>query len=435
MVSNPTGDRVTQAPAQQQQEQPQIEPVFVARQPIFDRAERLWGYELLFRHSAEATSAAFAESSVATSKMVADGFVLAQAGLPPACMLFINFPETLLLDGAAYALPREQCVVEILENVSPTPAVLSACDKLKAAGYVLALDDYFGEADMEPFLALADIVKVDLKGKDRADIEALTRRLSRDGRKLLAEKIEDAETHALVKNLGYALFQGFYFSRPETLSGRKVSGAAASRVKLLSELGKDDYETAALSKIISSDAALSYRLLQFINSAFFSRPFKISSIGQAIAALGQRPLRHWLMAVILSDLSPTPKAKEICANSVQRARLLETLAANSGRSPRPPDSMFLLGLLSRLDALLGMEMARIIAGMPLDDEIADALLGKPNAPRSWLDMASSLEAGEWGKAEHLLGALGLNPQDAARRQAEAQVWTLQTLTSASSSPP
>ncbi|MES9995863.1 HDOD domain-containing protein [Desulfovibrio aminophilus] len=420
-------------PAQVQQEQPQIEPVFVARQPIFDRAERLWGYELLFRHSAEATSAAFSESSVATSKMVADGFILAQAGLPPACMLFINFPEALLLEGAAYALPREQCVVEILEDVPPTPAILTACDKLKEAGYVLALDDYFGEATMEPFLALADIIKVDLRGKGRAEIEALTRRLAREGRKLLAEKVEDAETHALVKGLGYALFQGFYFSRPETLSGRKVSGAAASRVKLLSELSKEDYETATLSKIISSDAALSYRLLQFINSAYFSRPFKVSSIGQAIAALGQRPLRHWLMAVILSDLSPTPKAKEICANSVQRARLLETLAEHSRHSPRPPDSMFLLGLLSRLDALLGMEMARIISGMPLDDEIADALLGKPNPPRSWLDMATSLETGDWSTAENLLYRLGLEGADTARRQAEAQVWTFQTLTSASAS--
>ena len=424
---------MTQPAIQPQQEQPQIEPVFVARQPIFDRAERLWGYELLFRHSAEAPSAAFSESSVATSKMVADGFILAQAGLPPACMLFINFPEALLLEGAAYALPKEQCVVEILEDVPPTSAILTACGKLKEAGYVLALDDYFGETAMEPFLALADIIKVDLRGKGRAEIEPLTRRLSREGRKLLAEKVEDAETHALVKGLGYALFQGFYFSRPETLSGRKVSGAAASRVKLLSELSKEDYETAALSKIISSDAALSYRLLQFINSAYFSRPFKISSIGQAIAALGQRPLRHWLMAVILSDLSPTPKAKEICANSVQRARLLETLAEQSRRSPRPPDSMFLLGLLSRLDALLGMEMARIIAGMPLDDEIADALLGKPNPPRSWLDMAASLEAGDWVTAEDLFSRLGLEGADTARRQAEAQVWTFQTLTSASAS--
>ncbi len=421
---------MTQPAIQPQQEQPQIEPVFVARQPIFDRAERLWGYELLFRHSAEATSAAFSESSVATSKMVADGFTLAQAGLPPGCKLFINFPDELLLDGTAFALPREQCVVEILETVTPSPAILSACAKLKAAGYVLALDDYFGHATLDPFLALADIVKVDLQGRSRKEIEDLTRKLQDGTRQLLAEKVEDAATHALVKGMGYALFQGFHFSRPETLSGRKISGAAASRVKLLSELASEDFDLMKLARIISGDAAVSYRLLQFINSAFFARPFKIGSIPQAVSTLGQRPLRHWLMAVILSDLSPTPQAKEICTNSVQRAKFLENLANQVRTAPRPPDSMFMLGLLSHLDLLLGTNMDRVLSGMSLDEEIAGALRGEPNRARLWLDLVAQLEVGEWGGAQDLLGRLGLDPMEAARQQADAAAWTRQALEAA-----
>ncbi|HBE93957.1 MAG TPA: diguanylate phosphodiesterase [Desulfovibrio sp.] len=407
-----------------------IEPVFVARQPIFDRAEKVWGYELLFRHSAEASTANFAESSVATSKMVADGFILARAGLPPGCMLFINFPDELLLDGTAFALPREQCVVEILETATPSPAILSACAKLKAAGYVLALDDYFGHAQLDPFLDLADIVKVDLQGRSHKEIEALTKKLQNGTRQLLAEKVEDAATHALVKGLGYSLFQGYHFSRPETLSGRKISGAAASRIKLLSELAREDFDLMTLARIISGDAAVSYRLLQFINSAFFSRPFKIGSIPQAVSTLGQRPLRHWLMAVILSDLSPTPQAKEICTSSVQRAKFLENLSTRAKSAPRSPDSMFMLGLLSRLDILLGTNMDRVLSGMSLDEEIAGALRGEPNKARLWLDLVARLEVGEWEQAQEILGCLGLDPVDAARHQAEAATWTRQAMDAA-----
>ena len=407
-----------------------IEPVFVARQPIFDRAEKVWGYELLFRHSAEAVTANFAESRVATSKMIADGFILARGGLPPGCMLFINFPDELLLDGTAFALPREQCVVEILESVTPSPAILAACSKLKAAGYILALDDYFGHAELEPFLALADIVKVDLQGRSRKEIEDLTKKLQDGKRRLLAEKVENAAAHTLVKGLGYALFQGYHFSRPETLSGRKISGAAASRIKLLSELAREDFDLMTLARIISGDAAVSYRLLQFINSAFFARPFRIASIPQAVSTLGQRPLRHWLMAVILSDLSPTPQAKEICTSSVQRAKFLENLSVHTKTAPRSPDTMFMLGLLSQLDTLLGTNMDRVLSGMSLDEEVAEALRGKPNRSRLWLDMVTRLEGGQWEQAQEILGNLGLDPVEAARQQAEAATWTRQALDAA-----
>lgn len=189
-------------------------PIFVARQPIFDRDETLWGYELLFRVSQSVTQADVEDDNLATAKVIADGFSMAVDGVDQNKKILINFPTDLILTGANQALPNDRCIVEILETVEPTQNIIEACKKIKEQGYVLALDDFVGQKGYEPFLEMADIVKVDLESQSPADIIKLVQYLNRYPCALLAEKVEDVKTYQLTRTLGFTYFQGFFSAVP-----------------------------------------------------------------------------------------------------------------------------------------------------------------------------------------------------------------------------
>lgn len=399
------------------------EPIFVARQPIFNRQQHIWGYELLFRHSDTAAVAQFPDPDEATAKVIADGFTLAAAGLPVETRLLINFPKNLLLNDSIYALPHQSCVVEILETVQPDAQVVQALKTAKKAGYILALDDFVGQPGFEPFLEIADIIKVEVLNQSKAQLLKLTSQLKQGQAKLLAEKVEDRESFEFLRELGYHLFQGFFFSKPEILPGRKISSANLTRLQLMQELAKNDYEVKDLAEIISRDVSLSYRLLNYLNSPAFGLRSTIETIQQAITILGSRSTRQWLMVIILSDLNPSPSAAVLSLQSIQRARFLQLAAQQDDfGTPHNAERMFLLGLLSMLDVLLGHHMEEIIGNMPLDEEIKAALMDIENDSFAWLELVRAMEHASWDKATDLLEKFGMGQSRAAMLYAAAGAW-------------
>lgn len=405
----------------------QFEPIFVARQPIFDRNQNIWGYELLFRHSGTAGTAQVTDPDVATAKVIADGFTLALTGMPPGRRTLINFPQNLILRGTAYALPKDVCVVEILETVRATPEIVDACRKLKEAGYTLALDDFVGQPGFEEILKIADIVKVEILGQPTPSIIKISQALKKGGTRLLAEKIEDAKAYQLTKSLGYEYFQGYFFSKPEIIPGRKISSSQLSKMRLLQALTREEIETRELAKIIEGDLSLSYRILRFMNSAAFGLATKLTSVEQAVALLGRRPLKQWVMVVSLSDLAPTPRAEELSFQSIQRGRFLETLVTAMPKPLLAKDTAFLLGLFSRLDALLNQPMEQILGDLPLEDDIKSALVGGQNPARRMLDFLDAVEAGAWDATTEALAAYGVRQDQAAVLYAKSTAWTQKIL--------
>ncbi len=400
-----------------------FEPIFVARQPIFDRQRRIWGYELLFRHSDTAATAEILDPDLATAKVIADGLTLAATGLPTDKHLLINFPQGLLLNGSTYALPQQRCVIEILETVPPEPAIIEALKAVKAAGYTLALDDFVGQAGCEPFLELADIVKVEVSGQSRADLARLTATLQQGRAQLLAEKVETQGDFSFLHGLGYQLFQGYFFSKPEIVPGRKVSSAGLAKLRVLRELGREECDLPRLAKVISTDVSLSYRLLNYLNSAAFGLRQTVTSIQQAVAMLGLRRARQWLMVILLCDLNPAPAATELARESIHRARFLQLLSEQEGAPQTTGEQHFLLGLLSKLDALLGQSMPEVVGLMPLDEQVKKALLGQPTPLLGRLQLVAALEAGHWPQVMALLDRYRIGRDRAARLWVEAGAWS------------
>jgi c-di-GMP phosphodiesterase len=404
------------------------EPIYVARQPVFGRNMAIWGYELLFRHSSQCTTARIEDADEATARVIADGFGLVADLLEPTQKVLINYPGALLLQGAPWALPSEVAIVEILETVQPTPDVVSACAQLKNDGYVLALDDFVGQPGFEALLELADLVKVDVLNLEYPRIKAIVDDLRRIGtRRLLAEKVEDLAMFNQCRELGFELFQGYFFSRPELVSGRKLSANQISKLQLLKELGSPNLELRQIAGIVQHDVSLSYRLLRYINSPGVGLPNQITSINQAVNLLGQRKISAWLRVLILSEMKTTPQSGELLFLSVQRARFLETMGRVAGPGGLAGEGMFLLGLFSFLDAIMGQPMNEILGKLSLDPRLEAALLGQDARLQAWLDLAAACERGHWDQTETLLAGLGLGSRETAKTLNESTLWAKQFL--------
>ncbi|MDH3392724.1 MAG: HDOD domain-containing protein [Desulfobulbaceae bacterium] len=405
------------------------QPFFVARQPIYTHDEKIWGYELLFRHSDIAAGAQVADHVVATAKVIADGFSIATTGVDKDKKILINFPPELLLQQTAFSLPKDICIIEILETVQPHPEIIAACQEIKQEGYTLALDDFVGDPGFEPFLEIADIVKVDVFGLKPAEIIKTSQMLSHYRCELLAEKIEDLETYQLTKSLGFSYFQGYYFSRPETMQGRKISTENISKMQLMQELADEDFEVKKLAGIISNDISLSYRLLKHINSSFFALRQKIQSIPQAITLLGSESLRQWLAVVLLSDLDHRQQAQELVFTAVCRGRFLELAAQNTSALSYKKETMFIMGLFSNLDSMLGMNMQEIMKDMPLELEIKEALCGTRNTAHDWLQLSISIDNGDWQEVEKIITRRKLDSKKISVFHIQSKIWAARILDS------
>ncbi len=401
------------------------EDVFVARQPIFDAEERVWGYELLFRTSGSAKTANVTDADMATIRVIADGFLLASGGMRHEHRALVNFPQKLLLEDAGFALPPDKCIIEILEDVLPEPEVLAAVERLKKAGYTLAIDDFIGQPELLPFLPFVSIAKVDILGlgSDLVKIKEVADNLAKYKLTLLAEKVEDLETFRATRDMGFALFQGFFFSKPEIIPGKKVSANEISKLQLLQELGKEDLAFPTVSGIIKTDPSISYRLFKYVNMASQGYGQRIDSVERAVMLMGQRQLVQWLRAIILSDLNPSKKASELAFISVDRGRFLERVAERDRSGRLNAEMMFLLGMFSVLDAMLGQSMESILEHLPLNDQVRAALAGTKSPFTPWLDLVRAYEHGNWEAAASLAGSLGIKLATADRLYVQALTWT------------
>ncbi len=405
----------------------QYHPVFVARQPIFDSKDRVQAHELLFRDGQAKQAANIVDPVQATLDVISYGFDLTVSATGGQSPVYINFPQDLLLERSALALPSNLCVVEVLETVTPDQEVIEACLDLKRQGYRIVLDDYYGQAGYEKLVALADVVKVDILKMPPREIKKIVETLSRKKVSLLAEKIEHVQIYRYCKQMGFDLFQGFFFCSPQIMSGCKLSPNQISRLELLKKIALPDADPKQIAGIIRKDAALSYRLLRFINSAYFGLRNRITSIEHAVNLLGIIQVSQWLRVAIMSDLATSPAGMEVAWLAAQRGKYLELLSATHTNPPFSSQSMFLLGLFSLLDALLGQPLEQILKDLPIQEDMKDALLNSNSSLTPWMDLVKNMEQGYWDDVQEECQKLGLEQEETARLYNRSFIWTSESM--------
>ena len=347
--------------------------VFVARQAIFDRRLKVYGYELLFRSRLDSNSAESADSAASLQVITNSFFSIGMERLLGGAKAFINFPQDLLTDERIFSLPARQTVIEILETVRPEPDLVDACRVLREKGYVLALDDFAHLNGWDRLANLVSIIKVDFRATTEDQQQALVERYSGRGICMLAEKIETQEEFQRACKMGYHYFQGFFFARPVIVSRREIPGSKLGYLKILQEIHRPELELLAIEGLIQREVSLASKLLRYVNSSIFGWVNPVHSIRQALALLGEQEIRNWVSLTALPTLA-SDKPSELIRTALLRARFSELLAPWAGIAHRKSD-LFLIGLFSLLDAMLGRPLAEILDEMRLGGDIAEALLG------------------------------------------------------------
>ncbi|MCX5876576.1 MAG: HDOD domain-containing protein [Deltaproteobacteria bacterium] len=383
--------------------------IFVARQPIFKRNKEVFAYELLFRSGLTNYFDPLQDGEEATSKVITNSFLLIGiATITEGKKAFINFSEEMLLQGYPSLFPKEIAVVEVLETVGATPEVVDACEKLVGAGYVLALDDFLYEDRFLPLIKLAKIIKFDIRQMSLPELERQAKIVSRHNVKLLAEKIETFEEFEATKKLGFDLFQGYFFSRPQIMEGRDIPGSKLHYLQVLKVIQDEDYDFAELAKFVSRDVSLAYKLLKYANSAYFARRQKLDSIEMAVAMLGQLTLRKWLSLMMLSYLADD-KPSELLNLAAFRGSFCELIADQLLGRRKEAGMFHTVGMFSLLPAMLDKAMADILPELALPEAIQEALLSEVATPLSrTLRLVMAYERGDWEKTAVLAKKIKIN---------------------------
>jgi len=392
---------------------------FIARQPIFDRQESVYGYELLFRSGWE--NRYTADDPDAAARDVVDNFINASARtLTAGRKAFINCTRQFLVNEYATLLPKELAVIEILETVEPDGEVLSACRRLKNLGYVIALDDFVYADKFRPFIELANIIKIDFQLSGPADRQEAAAKFVPLGIQLLAEKVETRDEFAEARSSGYGYFQGYFFSKPQIVSSLQIPAYKVHYLQILQAINQPELNRDEVVALINREVSLCYKLLRFVNSPLFGFKREISSMKHALALLGDQAVRKWAsVAAVLGIAGNRPS--ELVLTSLTRGHCCELLAANRG-ARADESSLFLLGVFSLMEGLLGRPIAEIVSEIALPEAVRNALVGRPNRYSRILDLVKAFERGRWNEVSDLAVTLGQDESQLAAAYLAAVDW-------------
>lgn len=394
--------------------------VYVARQAILDANKKTYAYELLFR---DGMSQAFAhiDGDAATSKVLSSSFfTIGIDRIIGNKKGFVNFTEELLLKKVPMMFPREKIMVEVLEDVRPGADIIRACQEIGRNGYELALDDFFYKPDLEALIELAGIIKIDFRLTPIEAVKDLIDTLAPHNVKFLAEKVETYEEFEQAMELGFAYYQGFFFSKPEILKGKDISPSKMNLLQIIAEANKEDFSFEELEKLITRDVSISYKLMRYINSAYFRRIQEISSIKQAIVLLGEREVKRFISLMAMATLA-VDKPDELIRASIIRARLCERLGSN-GTARFDGSELFTLGLFSLIDAILDDDMEKLMRKLPLSERIKRALVDGTSELAGYINLAICYEKGDWAGVGNMASKIGIEEKKLSELYLDAVGW-------------
>ncbi len=400
------------------------EKFFLGRQPILDREQKLYGFELLFR-SADTLHANVTDYLQASASVIFDA--LSSFGLREILGKhkgFINVNADVLMSEALELLPPEKVVIELLEHVPITETVITRCRDLKEKGFSIALDDHVYEPVYEPLYEIVDVIKVDLF---RTGMENLPRELETFRRwkpKLLAEKVETHEQYEICESLGFTYFQGYYFARPVVLTRTRVDVGRLAIVKLFNQLVAE-VEIGELENTFKQNPNLILNLLRLVNSVSVGLKTRITSMRHAIMVLGYHQLRRWAMMALFANNVQAVGDNPLLVMAATRARLMELIIAEqpTARLDRDyPDRAFMTGILSLADALLKMPIEEVVAPLNLNEDVRQALLAREGELGALLSLVEKIEKDDFDDIAPLFESFSLSMANLAPVQLEACNW-------------
>lgn len=363
----------------------------MARQPIFDRELSVYGYELLYRGSSE-NSFTGIDDDQATAELICNSIlVFGLDDLTDGTKAFINFSKKMINSDIPFLLPNKNVVIEVLEREETTEETVQACNKMRNLGYTVAVDDFIFESKFISLLDSVDIVKIEFPSVDY-DIQRFLIKKYKNKIKFLAEKIETREEYDIANEMGYDLFQGYFFCKPLVIKTKELVSLNTSLFSISEELLKEEPNYEKISIIIQNDLGLTYKILKLANSAYYGTKYKMVSIKRALAHLGTDKIYQWVSIMMLKDFQNVENP-ELMKLSLIRAKLMDSLALEiyKEREEVSQSEYFFTGLFSFIDVLLNKNMEDFLIDMPFSDHVKEALLGVKNKQRDLLNFIIDYE--------------------------------------------
>ncbi|MHB0972991.1 MAG: EAL and HDOD domain-containing protein [Thiobacillus sp.] len=405
--------------------------IYLGRQPILDREQRIVAYELLFR-AGHTSGAMISDDMQATASVIHHAF--SEMGVQSVLGTqrgFINVSADMLLSDLVELLPATQIVLELLETIRVDDAVIERCRALRQMGFTLALDDFVFDERYRPLLELVDIVKIDILQHSREALPSMVNRLRGWPVKLLAEKVDSAEQAAYCLSLGFELFQGYYFARPLVLSAKRADPSQLALIQLLG-LVLRDADTPQIEQVFKQHPNLTYNLMRLVNSVASGVHRGIASVSQAILVLGRKQLQRWLQLLLFTLQGGSTYPSPLLLMAATRGKMIELLAAKQQRDAEYCDEAFMAGILSLIESLIDKPLAEIVKELNLGERLAAALLRREGEMGVLLQLVESVEHPCPDDTHALLAQTGaLSLSDVTSAEIDAMSWANQVAEAAS----
>lgn len=378
--------------------------MFIARQPIFNRKEEVYGYELLYRVNEDSYKFGDSSSQSATATVINGLFIHGLEKIINKKKAFINFDADLLNEDVIHLIGADFLVIEVLEDVQITDQLIDRVKEIKTAGYKIALDDFVGTYSDYPLVQYADIIKYDIRETPLKTIKFEVNKAKKDRKILLAEKIETREEYKLALDMGFQLFQGYFFSKPKIIEGiRGKKSVNPNYLQIIDELQQEEPSYQAISEIIERDSNLTFKLLRTIDQR--AEEDSIYSIKRALTYLGLKELNYWITLLLMQDMGKD-KPIELLNISLIRSKFAFKISANSNLS-RIKLEASLMGLLSNIDAFLDMPIHDVLQQIKVTQKIKDALLNRNGLLGDLLKLVLFYEKGVWKEINKLCEKLNV----------------------------
>lgn len=398
---------------------------FIGRQPILDRKQEIFGYELLFRAAGDHTTAQFDSHSQASASVIASA--LSDFGFQEVLgdkMGFLNVSHSVLVSEILELLPIEQSILEILETIELDENVRLRCQELKRLGFRIALDDHIYQPQHSPFYKMIDIVKVDILATDPLELPDIVAGLRKYPITLLAERVETFDQFEMCVQYGFELFQGYFFERPVILDRKRIDPSGLAMMKLLQQLN-EDWDINEVEETFRENPSLTFNLLKLVNSVMVGMREKIKNLRHAIMILGINHLRRWVQLALFAGNDNRGLNNPLLEMAAVRGRLMELLTMQRTGLPRTSDvveSAFMTGILSMLDALFETPMDHIVETLNLTDDISAALLRREGNLGELLTLAERLEKTDFVAVQNILDRTGITFDQLLSSQLDAFNW-------------
>ena len=348
---------------------------YIGRQPIFDRFNRIVGYELLYRNSRSPDSAKIRDGDAATRGVLSDA--ISVFGLPqltnrlPA---YVNFTQNLLMTDFALKAKPSEIVVMVMDSVDVDEPLAEKLRELRKRGYKLALHSFEGQNKFRRFTGLFDIICVDFSRVNSIQRKEIARNFAGPGLELLAMKVESFNDFTTAKNMGYSLFQGYYFEKPACLMRELPPLSGSTYGRLLVELVKPEPNMRVCRAMIMNDIVLSYMILRQAPKDSPYRQRTASNLQQSLMVMRAEDIWRWIFVVLLQQANIT-NSDELPRQAYLRGLFIERLAKRSELRFNSQNGL-MLGIFSLLDQVMGIPMEELLEGFEMEPAMRNALLKK-----------------------------------------------------------